>query len=118
VSEHADLQDAARASAHELVEDVADRLQLDRVKAALADLAQGRDAAAASCEVVSAVPLDASQRTRIEDRLRAEHGNVLVRYRVEPAILGGLVVRVGDRLVDGSVAARLGQLRQALLGSR
>jgi ATP synthase F1 delta subunit len=118
VSETSDLQAAARASARELVEDVAARLELDDVKAALADIAKGCGSAATSCEVVSAVPLDDSQRARIEARLASENGAVAVRYRVEPTILGGLVVRVGDRLIDGSVAARLGQLRHALLGTR
>jgi len=37
-----------------------------------------------------------------------------ISFRVDPAILGGLVVRVGDRIVDGSVAGRLENLRQNL----
>ena len=35
-------------------------------------------------------------------------------FRVDPAILGGLVIRVGDKVVDGSVAASLEELRQNL----
>ena len=37
-----------------------------------------------------------------------------VHYRVDPAILGGLIVRVGDRLIDNSLAARLAAMRQTL----
>ena len=37
-----------------------------------------------------------------------------MRYRVDPAILGGLIVRVGDKLIDGSVASRLAAMKQAL----
>ena len=42
----------------------------------------------------------------LESRLRARYGSDLpIAYRVDPAILGGLIVRVGDRYIDGSVAA-------------
>jgi len=37
-----------------------------------------------------------------------------ISFRVDPAIMGGLVVRVGDRVLDGSVAGKLEDLRQAL----
>ncbi len=36
--------------------------------------------------------------------------------QVEPAIIGGLVLRIGDRVIDASVAARLQQLRRRLAG--
>jgi F-type H+-transporting ATPase subunit b len=37
-----------------------------------------------------------------------------IKFRVDPAILGGLVIRVGDKVLDGSVAGRLEHLRQSL----
>ncbi len=41
-------------------------------------------------------------------------GNVVLETAVEPALLGGLVVRIGDRLIDGSVRGRLERLRNQL----
>jgi len=68
--------------------------------------------------VTSAVPLTEGERSELERRLRSRHGQALaIAYRVDPTILGGLAVRVGDRYVDGSVATRLGKLRQTLIGT-
>lgn len=107
------------ASARGMVRDIAAKLDLEGVKEALARLESDAAGDAAEAEVTSAVELTAAEREAIEDRLRRRHGKALtVRYRVEPAILGGLVMRVGDRYIDGSVAARLGQLRRTLVGTR
>ena len=65
--------------------------------------------------VTTAVDLDAERRTQLEQRLSAQTGRrVTVEARVDPAILGGVVVRIGDRLVDGSTRARLRNLRSQL----
>jgi len=37
-----------------------------------------------------------------------------IEFDVDPAILGGLVLKVGDRVIDGSVAGKLGALRERL----
>jgi F-type H+-transporting ATPase subunit delta len=48
-------------------------------------------------------------------RLETQYGADLdVRYKVDPTILGGLIVRVGDKLIDGSVASRLAAMKQVL----
>jgi F-type H+-transporting ATPase subunit delta len=66
-------------------------------------------------EVVTAVPLDDAQRQQLMARLEAQHGAGLAySYRVDPAILGGMIVRVGDKLIDGSVASKLAAMKQAL----
>jgi len=66
-------------------------------------------------EVVSAMPMTAEQRQALLTKLEAQYGSGLdVHYRVDPSILGGLVVRVGDKLIDGSLATRLAAMRQAL----
>lgn len=66
-------------------------------------------------EVTSALPLTANeQRTIREEFLRKLGGAATVSFRVDPSILGGLIVRVGDQVIDGSVSGRLEDLRQTL----
>ena len=65
--------------------------------------------------VTSAVELDADRQAQLERRLTEETGKqVTVETQVDPSILGGLIVRIGDRLVDGSTRARLRALRSQL----
>ena len=70
-------------------------------------------------QVVSATELDEPVRCELaamlRDDLRAEP---LLDVRVDPELLGGLSVRVGDRVIDASVRAHLRQLRTALAASR
>jgi F-type H+-transporting ATPase subunit delta len=69
----------------------------------------------ARAEVVTAVPLDDERRGRVAQGLEAIVGKkVVLTERVDPAILGGVVARVGDRLIDGSARTRLRDLRGAL----
>jgi F-type H+-transporting ATPase subunit delta len=69
--------------------------------------------------VTSAVPLSDSERTAVEERLQELAGGpVTVQAEVDEDILGGLVVRIGDRLIDGSTRSRLQALKQRLEGAR
>jgi F-type H+-transporting ATPase subunit delta len=112
------VSEKVAASAHGLVREVADRLDIAGVKEALAVLESTGRRGQVSAEVTSAVPLTVRERSALEGRLRARYGHELgIAYHVDPDILGGLIVRVGDRYVDGSVAARLAQLRQTLVGA-
>jgi F-type H+-transporting ATPase subunit delta len=66
-------------------------------------------------EVRSAVELDEARRARLTEVLTRVIGKpVLLQTTVDEAILGSLVVRVGDELFDGSVRSRLEQAREAL----
>ena len=69
--------------------------------------------------VTTAVPLDAAEQRAIADRLRAMTGARDVRLQsiVDPSIIGGLVARVGDQLIDGSTRSRLVQLKRQLAGA-
>jgi F-type H+-transporting ATPase subunit delta len=63
--------------------------------------------------VTSAVELDESLVRDIGDRIRRETGReVELESRVDPDVLGGLVLRVGNMVVDASVRGRLEQLRK------
>lgn len=65
--------------------------------------------------VTSAVPLTADQKRRLASLLVAMSGTqVEIETVVDPSILGGLIVRLGDRLIDGSVRGRLQALRRRL----
>jgi F-type H+-transporting ATPase subunit delta len=66
--------------------------------------------------VTSAVPLEADQAERLRSALSSAFGRDMdLQVDVDPTLLGGLVVRVGDELVDGSVVRRLSDLRRRLL---
>mgnify|MGYP000856260610 FL=1 len=68
-----------------------------------------------AAEVISALPLTTEEQEVVKrDVLSKLGGSATVSFRVDPAILGGLVLRVGDRVVDGSVAGQLQELRQSL----
>ena len=65
--------------------------------------------------VTTAYPLDDDERQRFAATLRNTHGAELgVSFVVDAGIVGGAVVRIGDRVVDGSVRARLEALDGAL----
>lgn len=67
-------------------------------------------------QVKSAVPLTAEEKAALERQLTSRYGqNLSLQYEVDPAILGGLVVRVGDQVIDGSVASKLAALREQLV---
>jgi F-type H+-transporting ATPase subunit delta len=66
-------------------------------------------------EVRSAVPLDEARRGQLEGALsRATGRTVEVRVVVDPAVVGGVVARVGDEVFDGSIATRLREAKQQL----
>jgi F-type H+-transporting ATPase subunit delta len=65
--------------------------------------------------VTSAVPLTDSERAQLERKIRAQYGdNLDLEYRVDKSLLGGVVIRVGDKVIDGSVAAKLASMKQKL----
>jgi F-type H+-transporting ATPase subunit delta len=68
--------------------------------------------------VASAHPLSDVQREQLRARLiEAGFGNVNIQESVDPALLGGLVVRVGARLYDTSLKSRLQRLQYAMKGA-
>lgn len=73
----------------------------------------------AHAQITTAVDLDPTQVANIEQQLSTTlKKNVQAVASVDPSIIGGIVVRVGDRMVDASVRTRLKQLRKELQGAR
>lgn len=68
-----------------------------------------------SAEVTTAVALSDEEKEQFRQKLRAQYGAGLeFNFIVDPAIIGGAVVRVGDKLIDGSVATRLEAMKNVL----
>jgi F-type H+-transporting ATPase subunit delta len=64
----------------------------------------------------SAAALDPDEIRALTSRLeQSTGGRIALDVQVDPSLLGGLVVRVGDRLIDGSVRGRLERLRNQLI---
>ncbi len=95
-----------------------DRLEaLRAIAATVHDLYEER-AGLMRVQVYSAVPLADDQRERLMEELRAKFGRTpVLNARVDPDLLGGLTVQVGDVLYDASVRTRLEQIRNHLLES-
>jgi F-type H+-transporting ATPase subunit b len=102
----------AIAAAQKLVGDALDeqrqrRLIADffaRVPASVTEMSGER------AEVTSALPLTEEEEAAVRRSIRAESVN----FRVDPSILGGLIVRIDDRVADNSVAGQMVALRESL----
>ncbi|MBV9824665.1 MAG: F0F1 ATP synthase subunit delta [Alphaproteobacteria bacterium] len=83
------------------------------ITAFLAQLAERRGEVTA--EVTVAQPLDEERQVALTEQLRRAVGSrVTVDIKVNPALLGGMIVRVGSRMVDASLNSRLQRLRLAM----
>ncbi len=67
-----------------------------------------------SAEVTSALPLTPDEQRCVKEELLGKVQSQAVSFRVDPSILGGLVIKVGDKVLDGSVSGKLEELRQNL----
>ncbi|MFN8457347.1 MAG: ATP synthase F1 subunit delta [Anaerolineae bacterium] len=66
-------------------------------------------------KVTTAVALSESEMEQFRQKLRAKYGeNLEFDFGVDPAIVGGAIVQVGDKVIDGSVSTRLAALSNAL----
>jgi len=73
---------------------------------------QGRNIVVA--HVASAVPLTAATRTRVQAIAEKQHPGKTIELveKVDPALIGGVTIRIGDELYDGTVSRRLADLRR------
>ena len=69
-----------------------------------------------TAQAVAALPLSTAQVQALQDRLSAVTGRqIRLEVSVDPRLIGGVAVKLGDKLIDGSVRRRLRTLEQALL---
>ncbi len=70
----------------------------------------------AIAEVTTAAPMDEQQLRQVRQALEHRTGKtILMQTKVQPEILGGVIARVGDQVIDGSIRHRLAVLKQQLL---
>jgi F-type H+-transporting ATPase subunit delta len=70
-------------------------------------------------EVTTATPLGAAEQQALQARLSAATSKqVTITARVDPAIIGGIVTRIGSTVYDGSLANQLARIRERLSASR
>jgi F-type H+-transporting ATPase subunit delta len=71
-----------------------------------------------TAEVISAHPLTDDQVASLKTRLKARAGrDVTIDARTDPAILGGLIVKLGSEMIDGSLKTKLNRLAQVMKGN-
>lgn len=74
-----------------------------------------RERGEATAEITSAEPLSETQAEALTEALRASLGKVVaLRTRVDPSLIGGLIVRVGSRMIDTSLRTKLNALKIAM----
>jgi len=77
-----------------------------------------RERGEVNADVASAHPLSTEQMNALKDTLKAQVGkDVQINTRVDPNLLGGLVVKVGSRMIDSSLRTKLNNLKVAMKGT-
>ncbi|MFC2053654.1 F0F1 ATP synthase subunit B [Chloroflexota bacterium] len=112
----------AMAATHKLVGDVLDekrqRALIDEffsgIKSGEVVVLDDIGLSGASAEIISALPLTEDEKEIVRQDITSKTGSQTVTFRVDPSILGGLVVKVGDKVLDASVSGQLESLQQSL----
>jgi len=88
---------------------------LPYIASALREMADARKGLLRA-EVTTAEPLSEGYYARLQKQLETMTGQrVVVERRTDPSLIGGVITRIGDRILDGSLRTRLQSLRDALL---
>ncbi|MCE5207941.1 MAG: F0F1 ATP synthase subunit B [Chloroflexi bacterium] len=102
------IQDEARQ--HALLDEF-----FSGVKSGKVVVLDGEKLSGSSAQVTSALPLTTQEQDTVRnDILNSLGTGATISFRVDPSILGGLIVQVGDRVIDGSVSGQLQELRQTI----
>ncbi|MCJ7567340.1 MAG: F0F1 ATP synthase subunit B [Anaerolineales bacterium] len=85
------------------------------IKTGKVALLEGKSIAGTSAEVTSALPLTKKEQETVSKDVIGKLGeSTTISFSVDPNILGGLVIRIGDKILDGSVAGKLESLSRSL----
>ena len=92
--------------------------QAAEVAEAFAGFAAAGGAAALDASVTSAMPLTEAQQATITGDLRSRYGaDLKVSFGVDQSLIGGLIIRVGDQVLDNSLRTRLSAVQRNMLAS-
>ncbi len=91
--------------------------ELNAVAAALLGYLDTVGSQAIDASVTSAIELSDEQKERISRELQQRYGRVHVTYHVDPTLIGGLIIRVGDQVLDNSLRTRLSAIQRVLQAS-
>ncbi len=84
------------------------------IAGALSEVAKGQSGPQ-KAEITSAIALTDKEQGELKKKITADYGdNLIFSFGVDDSLLGGLRVRIGDRLIDNSVATRLTALRESM----
>lgn len=106
-----------RAQAQRFVRLLVDNRRLSLMDVILAEFRALKDQAegVAEAEVVSAFPLPAEEATALMKKIETRYGRSLKpNFRVDSALIGGVIVKVGDLILDQSVRGQLERMRLSL----
>jgi len=109
---------AAQKLVGEALDETRQRALIDEffsgIKGGRVQLIEDVDIQDALAEVTSAMPLSEAEQATVRENINSKIGAQGVSFRVDSSILGGLVIKVGDRVLDGSVEGKLESLRRSL----
>ncbi len=85
------------------------------VRAGQVVILEGPELVGTSAEVTSALPLTSEEQEVIKEDILSRIGETAtVTFRVDPSILGGIIIRVGDKVLDSSISGQLAEMKQTL----
>jgi F-type H+-transporting ATPase subunit delta len=105
---------------HTLMTMLAGRRRLVALPAIAVAMREALDARGriSNARVSTPTEIDAEQRRAIEAQAKEiAGGDVRVSYEIDPSLVGGVTLRVGDLLIDGSVKGRLARMRERILSA-
>jgi F-type H+-transporting ATPase subunit delta len=91
--------------------------QVEAITDAFTAYAEAAGTQALDASVISAVTLSDAQQQQIKADLRQRYGEVVVAFTVDPSLIGGLIIRVGDQVLDNSLRTRLSAIQRNMLAS-
>jgi len=111
-----ELDDRGRRLVRVLAEN--DRLDIFAAVAEQFELLKAEEERILDVEVISAHPLTGAEEETLRQSLRTKYEReVALASRVDPALIGGAIIRAGDTVIDGSVKGKLDKLAESLMRS-